>query len=445
MSEDHRDTRGELFDPLFGATAAGGAVADRALVAALLEVEAALAVAAAEHGIIPAEHAPVIAATAQSLGTDIDLAALGAAAVAGGNPVIPLVGTLRDRCAAAGIPRSSVHTGATSQDITDTALMLVAGRAGRAILADARAAADAAAALARTHRDTLMAARTLGQQALPSTFGLLATAWFTALDAAADRLDAVLDALPVQFGCAAGTLAALHPHGLAVADTLADELGLARRSTPWHADRTPLAELACALGVLAGAVSKPAADIVAMAATELAEVSEGSPGGSSAMPHKQNPIAAITARAGAMRAPGLVATLLSVMDHEFMRAAGGWHAEWETLTDLLRVTGGAAHRIAESLAGLRVHPEALRHNLDRTGGLLLAERVTLALAEYTDDARAIVTAAAASGKPLSADETIASHLSPDRLRELLDPANYLGHAGELVDRALSARDPDGPS
>ena len=336
-----------------------------------------------------------------------------------------------------------MHTGATSQDITDSALMLVAGRAGRAIVADARAAADAAATLAADHRDTPMAARTLGQQALPSTFGLLATTWFTALDAAAARLDTVIDTLPVQFGGAAGTLAALHPHGLAVANTLADELGLARRTLPWHADRTPLAELACALGVLAGAIAKPAADIVAMAATELGEVTEGAPGGSSAMPHKRNPIAAITARAGAMRAPGLVSTLLSVMDHEFMRAAGGWHAEWETLTDLLRVTGGAAHRLAESLQGLRVHPEALRHNLDRTGGLLLAERVTLALSEHTDDARSIVTAAAASGKPLAADETIASYLPPDRLGELLDPANYLGHAGELVDRALAARGAEG--
>jgi 3-carboxy-cis,cis-muconate cycloisomerase len=431
-------TRGELFDPLFGARQAAAAVSDRTFVAALLEVEAALAVAAAEHGVIPADQAATVASTAQSLCDEVDLAALGKAAVAGGNPVIPLVRLLRERCAAAGVPAGSVHTGATSQDITDTALMLIAGRAGRIAVADARAAADAAATLARTHRDTLMAARTLGQQALPSTFGLLATTWFTTLDAAADRLDAVLTGLPVQFGGAAGTLAALHPRGLAVANTLADELGLARR-IPWHTDRTPIAELACALGVLAGAVSKPATDIVAMSSIELGEVTEGAPGGSSAMPHKQNQIAAITARAAARRVPGLVSTVLSSMDHEFMRAAGGWHAEWETVTDLLRMTGGATHRLAESLRGLRVHPEALRHNLDRTGGLLLAERVTLALAEHTDEARAIVTAAATSGKPLADDETIAAYLPADQLHELLDPANYLGHTGELVDRALAAR------
>ncbi|WP_216901072.1 3-carboxy-cis,cis-muconate cycloisomerase [Nocardia alni] len=438
MNEQRR-TRGELFDPTFGAVPAAEAVSDRALVAALLEVEAALAVAAAEHGVIPSDQAATIASTAQSLSDDIDLTALGTASVAGGNPVIPLVRLLRERCVAAGIPAASVHTGATSQDIVDTALMLVAGRAGRVIVADARASADAAAALARTHRDTLMVARTLGQQALPSTFGLLATNWFTALDAAADRLESVLTALPVQFGGAAGTLAALHPHGLAIADTLADELGLARRAIPWHTDRTPIAELACALGILAGAVSKPAVDIVAMSAIELGEVSEASPGGSSAMPHKRNPVAAITARAAAMRVPGLVSTALSTMDHEFMRAAGGWHAEWETLTDLLRLTGGATHRLAESLRSLRVHPEALRHNLDRTGGQLMAERVTVALAEHTDDARAIVTAAATSGKPLADDETIATYLSPDQLHDLLDPANYTGHATDLIDRALAAR------
>jgi 3-carboxy-cis,cis-muconate cycloisomerase len=230
-----------------------------------------------------------------------------------------------------------------------------------------------------------------------------------------------------------------------VGDTLADELGLARRVIPWHTDRTPIAELATAFGVLAGAVSKPATDIVAMSATELGEVCEAHPGGSSAMPHKQNPIAAITARAAARRVPGLVATVLSVMDHEFMRAAGAWHAEWETVIDLLRLTGGAVHRLATCLQELRVSPEALRHNLDATGGLLLAERVTHALSEYTDQARAIVTAAATSGKPLSEDPAITAHLSPERLRELLDPANYLGHAGELVDRALSARDAAGRS
>lgn len=173
----------------------------------------------------------------------------------------------------------------------DSALMLLARRAGSVVLADLTRAADAAAHLARTYRSTPMVARTLGQQALPTTFGLLATSWFTALDSAAVRLDTVLSALPVQFGGAAGTLAASYPDGLTLADALADELGLARQVVRWHTDRVTIAELATAPGIVAGAVSKPATDITVMASTELSEVAENSPGGSSAMPHKQNPVA----------------------------------------------------------------------------------------------------------------------------------------------------------
>ncbi|MGW0180821.1 lyase family protein, partial [Nocardia sp. NPDC003345] len=247
--------------------------------------------------------------------------------------------------------------------------------------------------------------------------------------------------LPVQFGGAAGTLAALHPHGLTVADALAAELGLAHQRVPWHTDRTPIAELCTALGVAAGAVAKIATDIVALSATEVGEVSEDSPGGSSAMPHKRNPVAAITARAAARRVPGLVADALAAMDHEFQRAAGAWHAEWETVTDLLRLTGGAAHRLAESLTGLHVHPDAMARNLGITNGLLLAERVTAALAEHTDRARELVTGAATADPPaLATDPAIVEPLGAERVRELLDPATYLGHAGDLVDRVLTARD-----
>jgi 3-carboxy-cis,cis-muconate cycloisomerase len=284
-----------------------------------------------------------------------------------------------------------------------------------------------------------MVARTLGQQALPTTFGALAVSWFTGLDDATAQLERALSALPVQFGGAAGTLAAVHPDGLALADALADELGLTQQVVPWHTTRTPVASLASALGVAAGAISKPAADITAMASTEFGEVAEDAPGGSSAMPHKQNPVAAITARAAARRVPGLVSTVLSSMDHEFARAAGAWHAEWETLTALLRLTGGAAHQLASSVGGLHVHAEAMARNLGITGGLILAERVTGALSTHTESARDIVTAAAASGVPLDRAPEITAYLSPDELRELLDPSNYLGHAVDLVDRALASR------
>ncbi|MFE3291014.1 3-carboxy-cis,cis-muconate cycloisomerase [Rhodococcus sp. NPDC059234] len=432
--------RGELFDPVFGGHALGAELSDRAWISAMLEVEAGLARAVAATGRISGADAAEITAAAGRLAERLDPAVLGAEGVGGGNPVIPLVARLRAECSGAGVPAAAVHTGATSQDVIDTALMLLARRSGALVVGDLAAAADAAAALAAAHRDTPMAARTLGQQALPTTFGALAAGWCAGLDRAAQTLAAVLGSLPVQFGGAAGTLAALHPNGFDVADALAAELGLARQGVPWHTDRVRIGELASALGVAAGAVAKPATDVVSMAATELGEVAEDAPGGSSAMPHKRNPVAAVTARAAACRVPGLVATVLGNMDHEFARAAGAWHAEWETVTDLLRLTGGAAHRLADCLDGLHVDAAAMRRNLDATGGMLLAERVTGALAGYTDSARAFVTAACAAGRPLDADPEVTQYLDPATVRELLDPAGYLGHAGDLVDRVLAGRD-----
>ncbi|HEV7470076.1 MAG TPA: 3-carboxy-cis,cis-muconate cycloisomerase [Pseudonocardia sp.] len=351
-----------LFGPLYGAARVDRTLDDAAWIRALLEVEVALSRAAAGHGVVPPAHAEVIAAAAEDLKIDVD--ELGAAAVEGGNPVIPLVRLLRS--ATGGDVAKAVHPGATSQDVMDTALVLLVRRASEVVLEDLRAAADAAARLAATHRDTPMIARTLGQQALPSTFGLVAAGWCAGLDRARVRLRAVVDVLPVQFGGAAGTLAALHPHGPAVADSLADALGLARQGVPWHTERTRVGELAGALGVAAGACAKPATDVVLLAGTELGEVSEAAPGDSSSMPHKRNPIAAVTARASARRAPGLVATLLAAMDHEHQRAAGPWHAEWQTLTDLLRATGGAASRLRVCLEGLAVHPDAMARNLALT-------------------------------------------------------------------------------
>jgi 3-carboxy-cis,cis-muconate cycloisomerase len=427
-------TRGPLFDPVFGADDMAPALSDRAWIGALLEVEAAITAGAVGIGRATEADAAAVALAAAELARDLDPAELGALAAAGGNPVIPLVKLLRDRADA---PGAAVHVGATSQDVMDTALVLLARRAGRRILGHLAAAADAAADLARAHRATPMIARTLGQQALPTTFGALAAGWLAGLDDAHAELDRALAALPVQYGGAAGTLAAVAPDGMYFADDLADRLGLARAGIPWHTVRTPMTRLAAALGVAAGAVSKPATDVVLMAMTEIGEVSEDSPGGSSAMPHKRNPVAAIAARAAARRVPGLVATVLSSADHEFARAAGSWHAEWEAVTDLLRLTGGAAHRLSVSLGGLHVHVDALDRNLALTGGAVLAEKVTSALSRHVDDARAIVTDAAVSGTPLDADPRITAHLSADELADLLDPTRYLGHAADLADRALA--------
>lgn len=439
MSEPARpeNTRGSLFDPVFGAGEIAPMLSDHAWLTALLDVEVAITRTAERYGRATADDVAAVAAAAARIARELDPAELGGLAAAGGNPVIPLVKILRDRADA---PATAVHVGATSQDVLDSALMLLSRKAGGYVLGQLRAAADAAAWLARTHRDTPMVARTLGQQALPTTFGALAAGWLAALDDGAAEVARAVNTLPVQYGGAAGTLAAVHPDGPAFADTLADLLGLARPLVPWHTARTPITRLASALGIATGSVSKAATDIVLMAATELGEVAEDAPGGSSAMPHKRNPVAAITARAAARRVPGLVATALAAADHEFARAAGAWHAEWETLTDLIRLSGGAAHQLSVCLGGLHVNPDALSRNLGLTGGAILAEKVTAALAEHTGGARDIVTAAAAAGTPLDRVPAITEHLGADRVRELLDPTCYLGHAGGLVDRALARHD-----
>jgi 3-carboxy-cis,cis-muconate cycloisomerase len=357
----------ELFGPLFGGAAVVEATSDRAWLAALCQAETALARAASDAGLIELTTALDIGAAAASL-AQTSPADLGRAALADGNPVIPLVRALREQVRArAGDPAAAaVHLGATSQDILDTAMMLVAQRALDAIDLDLVAAADAAATLALAHRDTAMTGRTLMQAAEPTTFGALAAVWGTGLDRAATRLADLRDRLPAQLGGAAGTLAALHPHGPAVQAAFADELGLAAPAGVWHAERSIIAELAGALGQAAAATAKPAADVVLLAQTEVGEVREAAPGGSSAMAHKQNPVAAITARAAAAQAPGLVATLLAAVP-ELQRGAGPWHAEWPALTGLLRAVGGAADRLRTCLVGLEVDVAAMSGNLARLG------------------------------------------------------------------------------
>ena len=203
---------------------------------------------------------------------------------------------------------------------------------------------------------------------MPTTFGALAAVWGGGLDRSVTRLAAVRESLPVQFGGAGGTLASLHPHGFAVRTALAAELGLRDPAGVWHTERSVIAELAGVLGAASVAITKPALDVILLAQTELGEVREASPGGSSSMPHKRNPIAAITARAAAAQAPGYVATLLANGGHELQRGAGPWHAEWPTLTGLLRCVGGATSRLHDCLIGLEIDIPAMRRNLDTDAG-----------------------------------------------------------------------------
>ncbi|HEY7007507.1 MAG TPA: lyase family protein [Jatrophihabitantaceae bacterium] len=356
----------QLFDGVFGTTAAVAATDDTAIVDALCEAETALARACTRAGVIELPVALEIAAACDEV-RRIDPGDLGRRSVSGGNPVIPLVAELRARLDGTDAARA-VHLGATSQDILDTALMLVASRAVGVLLADLDECGSAIARLAREHRDTPMSARTLLQQAVATSFGALAAVWGTGIDAVTSRLRTVRDALPVQLGGAAGTLAPLHPHGAEVRAAFADELDLADPQRVWHADRTPITELAGALGSAAAAVGKVAGDVVLLAQSEVGEVREGAPGGSSSMAHKQNAIAAVTARAAAAQAPGLVATLLAAGSPELQRGAGAWHAEWPALIALLRYTGGAASRLWVCLSGLSVEQDAMRSNLARLDG-----------------------------------------------------------------------------
>lgn len=440
-----------LLSGLFGDPAVDVELTDRALVGALLDVEAALAEAGADAGAVPAAAAEAIATECRCVRPPADArfdpAALGRAAEAAGNPVVPLVRELT-----AAVPpaaRPWVHLGATSQDVLDTGLVLVAVRATGPLLDRLDSAAQAAAALAAGHRDTVMVARTLGQQAAPTTFGLKAAGWLAALLDARERLAEARDRLPVQLGGAAGTLAALGPAGAQVADGLAARLGLPASPLPWHTRRQPLLDLTAALGGLLAAAGKIALDVGLLAQTEVSEVREADTGrgGSSALPQKRNPVDSVLVTAIARRGPGLVGTMFAAAVGEHERAAGGWHAEWEPLLDLLRLGGGAAGRVARMLAGLAVDGDRMGANLTAGGGLVMAEAVAARLAPslgrtaaHEAVGRAVAQATAGSGgfrAALLAEPDIRDQLSEAELDAALDPTNWLGSAGLFVDRALA--------
>lgn len=367
------------------------AVSDAAWLRAMLDAEAALVRAKAVVGLIPEAAADRIEAVCREHPFDIE--ALGRGAAGGGNPVIPLVEALRAAVGPELAPH--VHRGATSQDIMDTAAMLMVQRASVPLLADLRAAAHAAALLAAHHRETPMAGRTLMQQALPITFGWEACGWMSGLDAAVSGVERLAgDVLAVQLGGPVGTLADFGDAAPAVVRAFAVALGLAEPLTAWHTERSRIGQIAGALAVAAGACGKAAQDIVLLAQTEVGEVNEGVPerGASSSMGHKHNPIAAISALACARQAPGLASTLFASAIQEHQRAAGAWHAEWLPLTALLGATGSAAAWLRDSLEHLEVHPERMRANLG-LGGLPAAD-VVQAVAAAT---RSVDRALAARG------------------------------------------------
>jgi 3-carboxy-cis,cis-muconate cycloisomerase len=376
--------------------------------------------------VIPADAASGIAGACRA--GELDVAELARGGRAVGNPAEPLVRALRARVG--GDAARWVHHGATSQDVMDSASMLVTRSARALILAELDALAAACARLAEEHRSTPMAGRTLMQQAVPTTFGLKAAGWLVGVVDARVRLAAV--PLKAQLGGAAGTLAALGDRGPEVLRAFAAELGLAEPVLPWHTRRVRVAELGDALAAVAAACDKAALDVVLLGQTEIGEVSEVAGGGSSTMPQKRNTTRATIARACA-RGVHAAAGVLTAGEYEHERAAGAWHAEWGALSDALALAGGAAAAIRECLDGLEVHADRMRANMSPG---LVAERVAFALAEKLgrEEAHALVSEAFAGGDPRAA---LASHLDAAALDGLLDPTTYLGSADAFVDRALA--------
>jgi 3-carboxy-cis,cis-muconate cycloisomerase len=455
---------------LFGGVFAKGGVeaGDIAWLQAMLDAEAGLARALERAGLAPAGSGEVVTATARA--DNFDPNELGELAALTGNPVPGLARALARRVPQTAV--SAVHRGATSQDILDTAAMLLAKRAIDVMLADLAQAAEAAAGLAEAHRASIMIGRTLLQQAVPVTFGLIAAGWLTSVDEAREGLAAVRSRrLAVQFGGAAGTLASLGEAGQQVAALLAEELGLAVPVLPWHTDRLRIIDLGAALARVAAALGKIARDVTLLAQSEVGEVSEGggppaarnpdpqgpaaSPrrGGSSAMPHKHNPVASIAVLGCTRQVPGLLGTLVSNSEQELQRAAGAWHAEWEPLTALLRLTGSASSWAAELLSGLTVDTSRMAANLAATKGLPLAEHVASLLAGVLGPAQAHDLVAEAGARAVGAglplrdvllsvpkleERLSAAGITAEQIDSALEPAGYLGATDAFIAAALEA-------
>jgi 3-carboxy-cis,cis-muconate cycloisomerase len=458
-----------LLSPVSASPLVAALTGDRAVLAAILAVEAGWAAVLEQHDLAPSGSAAVVAHAADA--SRYDLADIARRSQGGGNPVIPLLADLRaqvkslDTAGVAGGAGSgkAVHTSLTSQDVLDTALMLVARNTVEALLADVRSTTAALARLAEQHADTLCAGRSLTQHSLPFTFGLRAAQWFHGLAAAARRLEAL--ELPVQFGGAAGTLAAgtvltsgstTDPFRLA--DALAGQLGLAPAPAPWHTNRLAVTSLGDALAAVVDAMGKIAADVLFLSRPEVAEVAEPRAPGrgvSSAMPQKQNPVLSVLVRSAALQAPGLAAQLhLAAATFNDERPDGAWHTEWPALRQLLALALGAAGHLRELAEGLQVFPDGMRRNLDLSGPLLLSEGVSAAVAPLLNgpgadgkqqlqavvDKTLQVPAAeqAATYRALLREAVPADKLSDERLEELLDPASYLGKAAEIARRILAA-------
>lgn len=449
-----------LLSAVWAGVPAAADLSDEAWAAAMVEVEVALARAQARLGVVPESAAVAIADAVKHC--PVDVAGLAIRSRGSANPVVEFVRDITAVVAAADPAAAEyVHRGSTSQDIFDSAAMLLASRALTAIDADLGRVADALAGLAARHRGTPMVARTLTQHAVPTTFGLKAAGWLSLVLDARDRLRTVRSSLPVSLGGAAGTLAAYVEyadlagvstagHGPTLMRELARELGLRDPGVPWHTHRTPLVDLGWTVTLVTGALGKIAVDVLGATRTEVGELTEPAgerSGVSSAMPQKRNPVLATLVVAAARQAPAYTMLLGQSLLAEDERSAGGWQSEWQPLREGLRLAAGAAATAAELVDGLVVHPEAMAANLALSGGTIVSERLNVALAPTLGKApakallariaRAAATGVATFDELLVAAPELDGVLDPSQLAALLDPAQYLGAADDLIDAVLA--------
>ena len=414
----------------------------RARLAAMLRVEAAIAAAEADVGLVPAEAAAAIADAGRI--ERFDVAEVERAALELGNEAIPLVRALTEL-----VPeeaRGWVHLGATSQDLLDSATMLQARDAIDVIVSDLLAVGTACAELASRHADTVMAARTLLQQATPTTFGLKAAHWMDAATRGIESLRRLRGSLPVQLGGAGGTLASLGDRGSEVVRRLAGRLDLAAPDLPWHTDREPIARLAAEVAILAGGMAKIGLDAALLMQTEVGEAAEAGAGPSSAMPQKRNPVHAPAAIAAARLAIAATGVVLGSIAQEHERGVGSWHAEREALADALRYGAGAVGHARGIVERLDVDATRMRANLELAGGTVMAEALVAALVPHVgrDEAfRLVADACERVGRDdvglreAAGGTTIGAILGPDGLDAALDPANALGSTRRFLDASLA--------
>jgi 3-carboxy-cis,cis-muconate cycloisomerase len=447
-----------LLDGLFRSPSVEPFFTDPASVQAILDFEAALARAEARTGILSAEAARAIVSSCRV--ELFDLPALAEAVPGAGNLAIPVLKQL-----AAIVGRASpegaglVHHGATSQDALDTGLVLQLRSATRAVQGDLEKIIAALRDLTADHRRTLVVARTWLQHALPVTFGFLTAGWLDACLEHRRRLEGLLErALVLQFGGAVGTLAALGDKGFETGRLLAEELGLPLPRIPWHSQRERIGETAAAFALLAGSLAKVARDISLHAQTEVQELAEPSApgrGGSSTLPHKQNPVACAAILAATSRVPPLAGTALAALSGEYQRSLGAWQSEWEVVPEIVRLTAGASHGLAALLPALTVDPTRMRENLEATRGLIYAEAVVAALGEKRDRsaARELVERACRQARAerrhlreiLAEDGEVSGMLDPQALAALFEPGRYLGSADRFIDEVLAAARAGGKS